>query len=352
MRKLHVEWLLLATTFLAACGNSATPNTGGPGSTGPGPTLLIANSRGDSVTRIAQETGAFLGDAIPRGLSGLLHPDAMALGPDGDLYVSSGDTAQNSAILRYDGKTFAFKSKFASDGGLTRPYGLAFSPDDKHLYVSSFLSDQLLRYDAKTGAFLDVVAQGDGKPGGLNGPNGLAFGPDGKLYVSTEGSVAVNAKPTFPGLPSQVLRIDVATKNVEVFVDQPALSPAGLKFISLVGVVFGPDCASGACDLFVSDFANDIRRYDARSGTLKSTLPTNYAGETPSHNNLGGLAFGAGGRLFTVGFNLDDATGNPGAVLRFDGATERPLPAAGQTGALLVPEDPRLARPIGILALP
>ncbi len=352
MRRLHVEWLLLATALLAACGDGRPPSTGNTADTGPGPTLLVANSRGDSVTRVAQETGALLGDAIPRGQGGLFHPDAMVLGPDGDLYVSSGDTAENSAILRYDGKTFAFESRFASGGGLVRPYGLAFSPDEKQLYVASFLSDQLLRYDARTGAFVDVVARGDGKPGGLNGPNGLVFGPDGKLYVSTEGSVAVGGKPTFPGLPSQVLRIDVATKAMEVFVDQPALSPAGLKFISLVGVAFGPDCTSGACDLFVSDFANDIRRYDARSGALKSTIPTNYSGTIPSKNNLGGIAFGAGGRLFTVGFNLDDKTGNPGAVLRFDGATGVPLPAQGQTGALLVPEDGRLVRPIGILALP
>jgi hypothetical protein len=354
------EALVIVAALLSGCGSesssggggsSSSAGSGGGGGAEPGPSLLIANTRSDSVVRVDQETGAFIGEVIAKGSGGLLAPDTMAIGPDGDFYVTSGDSEQNSAVLRYDGKTFAFKSKFASGGGLVRPYGLAFGPDGE-LYVASFLSDQLLRYDAETGAFVDIFVAGDGQPGGLNGPNGLAFGPDGKLYVSTEGSVAVDGKPTYPGLPSQVLRIDLATGDMTVFVDQPELSPAGLGFISLLGVVFGPDCDNGACDLFVSDYANDIRRFDGATGTLKSTLSTNYSGTTPSGNNLGSLAFGAGDRLFTVGFNVDEATGHPGAVLRFDGATGSPLPASGQMGALLVPEDARLSRPIGLLALP
>jgi hypothetical protein len=39
-------------------------------------------------------------------------------------------------------------------------------------------------------------------------------------------------------------------------------------------------------------------------------------------------------------------------VLRFDGATGAPLPGAEQMGAVLTPEDKRLVRPIGIVALP
>ncbi|WP_437314577.1 Vgb family protein [Sorangium sp. So ce385] len=344
-RNIYGAFVILAA-LLSGCGDG---DGGGGGKSAP--SLLIANTRGDNVVRIDQETGAFLGEVIAKGSGGLLAPDTMVIGLDADLYISSGDSEQNSAVLRYDGKTFAFKGKFASGGGLVRPYGIAFGPDGK-LYVSSFLSDQLLRYDGTTGAFIDVFKTGDGQPGGLNGPNALTFGPDGKLYVTTEGSVAVDGKPTFPGLPSQVLRVDIETGDMAVFIDQPELSPAGLGFISLVGVVFGPDCEGGACDVFVSDFANDIRRYDRATGALMSTMSTNYSGKTPSENNLGSLAFGAGGRLFTVGFNADEATGHPGAVLRFDGATGSPLPASGQMGALLVPEDERLVRPIGVLALP
>ncbi|HWO19356.1 MAG TPA: hypothetical protein VNO30_11290 [Kofleriaceae bacterium] len=42
----------------------------------------------------------------------------------------------------------------------------------------------------------------------------------------------------------------------------------------------------------------------------------------------------------------------PGTLLRFDGATGDPLPAAGQSGAVLVADDARLQRPIGIAAWP
>ena len=172
----------------------------------------------------------------------------------------------------------------------------------------------------------------------------------GVATVTTEGTVAVNGKPTFPGVPSQVLRYDLRTREAEVFVEQPALSPAGAGYISLLGLVFGPDCvtSSGACDLFVSDFANDIRRYDLETGALEATLSTNYSGSVPTKNNIGSLVIGTGKRLYTVGFDSTSATGTPGAVLRFDASTNAPLPAAGQPGALLVPPDARLVRPVGI----
>ena len=34
-------------------------------------------------------------------LASRLMADAMTLGPDGDLYIASGDTAEDSAILRF-----------------------------------------------------------------------------------------------------------------------------------------------------------------------------------------------------------------------------------------------------------
>lgn len=65
---------------------------------------------------------------------------------------------------------------------------------------------------------------------------------------------------------------------------------------------------------------------------------------------MGGLTFDDRRRLFTVGFAMNDAM--PGTILRFDGATGAPLPAAGQSGAVLVSNDARLQRPIGITARP
>jgi DNA-binding beta-propeller fold protein YncE len=333
---------LLALT--AGCGDKEEPQARERG------VLLVGGTRSHNVMKVDEQSGEILGEFISGGSGGLIAPDALVIGPDGHLYVTSGDTTQSSAVLRYDGKTGEFIDTFASGHGLHRPYGAAFGPD-KRLYVSSFLTDQILRFDASTGAFVDVFATGNGQAGGLNGPNALTFGPDGKLYVSTQGSVAVDGRPTFPGLPSQVLRYDITTRQGEVFIDQPALSPAGAGYISLLGVLFGPECErqGGACDLFVSDFANDIRRYELSTRALKATLSTNYSGTVPTKNNLGGLVFGSDSSLHTVGFDNSAEGKLAGALLRFDGRTNEPRPAAGQAGAVFVPPDERLVRPIGIL---
>jgi DNA-binding beta-propeller fold protein YncE len=51
------------------------------------------------------------------------------------------------------------------------------------VYVSSFNTDTILKFNADTGVPLGVFVQAGS--GGLNGPTGLTFGPDGNLYVSS-----------------------------------------------------------------------------------------------------------------------------------------------------------------------
>ena len=303
--------------------------------------LLVGNTRGNNVLLFDEQNGQLLGDFIPANSGGLIDPDDINFGPDGNLYISSGTTLETSAILRYDGKTGQFLDVFASGGGLIRPYGAAFGPDG-YLYVSSFLTDQILRYDGNTGAFIDVFASGDRQPGGLNGPNDLLFGSDGSLYVTTQGSVAINGSPDFSfGLPSQVLRFDINTKTSTVFIDQPTPSPASFEFVSFLGLAFGPNG-----DLFVSDFANDIRRYDLPTGALVDTLSTNYTGTIPSNNFIGNLTFDPNDNLYTVGFDFTNS--NFGAILRYDALTGNPLPAPGNSSSIFVPTNSRLLRPIGI----
>src|SRR5207302_7149990 len=86
---------------------------------------------------------------------------------DGNLYV---DSFNSSSVLRFDGKTGAFLNTFASGGGLNGPQGLTFGPDG-NLYVSSFNTNSVVRFNGKTGAFLNTFAVG----GGLSGPTYLAF---------------------------------------------------------------------------------------------------------------------------------------------------------------------------------
>jgi sugar lactone lactonase YvrE len=335
-------------------------------------TFLVGNSRGNNVLRFDGNTGNYLGEFISPGSGGLSNPDTIVFGPDGngddksDIYVASGDKPGNSAeptasaVLRYDGITGAFIDKFVGDnpntsadetGGLSRPYGLAFGPDG-NFYVSSFLSDQILRYNGKTGQFIDVFASGNQQAGGLNGPNGLLFAPDGNLYVTTQGSVARNGKADFSAsFPSQILRYNPQTGQSSIFAS-PDPSPRGQGFTSLLGMAIGP--ADG--DLYVSDFANDIRRYNLKTGELIKVLSTNYTDTSPSSNYLGILAFSPIGNLFVVGFDNRANANGAGAVLRYNGKTDEPLPISGNPGSsnssIFVPPDSKLQRPIGIAFFP
>ncbi|MEG4214344.1 NHL repeat-containing protein [Microcoleus sp. Pol14C6] len=335
-------------------------------------TFLVGNSRGNNILRFDGNTGNFIGEFIPPGSGGLSNPDTIVFGPDGngddksDIYVSSGDKPGNSgeptasAVLRYDGISGAFIDKFVGDnpntavdetGGLFRPYGLAFGPDG-NFYVSSFLSDQILRYNGKTGQFIDVFASGNQQAGGLNGPNGLLFAPEGNLYVTTEGSVASNGQADFSAsFPSQVLRYNPQTRQSSIFAS-PDPSPRGQGFASLLGMAIGP--ADG--DLYVSDFANDIRRYNLKSGELVKVLSTNYTDTSPSSNYVGSLAFSPIGNLFAVGFDNRANANGAGAVLRYNGKTDEPLPISGNPGSsnssIFVPPDSKLQRPIGIAFFP
>ena len=294
--------------------------------------VLVGNTEGNNIVEVDENTGQFLGEFVSP-FSGFESPDTLAYGPDDNLYVSSGTTRENSAIYRFDSQTGALIDRFASGGGLFRPYGLAFGPDSL-LYVSSFRSDENIRYDARSGDFVDVFAQKDGTAEGLNGPNGLLFGPDNKLYVTTQGSVADEEGNLDFAFPSQVLRYDVDSAEGEVFVSQPEPFPTSFGFVSFLGLAVGPDDG----DLYVSDFANGIRRYDIETGAEIAVLDTNYTETEPSSNFVGSLTFGPDRDLYSVGFNTETTIGS---LFKFDAVTG--------DRTLIADNSPQLERPIGLL---
>ncbi|MDX2229982.1 MAG: PEP-CTERM sorting domain-containing protein [Leptolyngbyaceae cyanobacterium bins.349] len=322
--------------------------------------LLIGNTRGNSIVIFDEISNTIVRDFTTPNANGLRDPDAITIGPDGNVYVSVGGSSglnlfdplypTDSAILRYS-LLGEFLGVAAAGNGLLRPYGNAFGPDG-NLYVSSFRTNQILRFNGSTGAFIDIFASdnngGLGSLNGLNGPNGLLFGPDGSLYVTTQGSAnKLNGDLDFP-FASQVLRYSpeqvlgqVPATTPTVFIDQPALLPENLGFISLLGLTLAPDFSS----LYVSDFAGGIRQYDL-AGNLLNVLSTNYTGTTPIRNFIGGLTFGADtSNLFAVGF--DFTNNNLGSVLTFPNAEGS---STAFTGTLLT--DTQLIRPIGVAAVP
>lgn len=298
--------------------------------------ILVGNTLGNSVSRFDATTGAYLGAFIAAGSGGLVSPDALTYGPDGNLYVSSGDNTSGQ-ILRYDGQTGAFLGVFNQGDGLARPYGSAFGPDG-NLYVSSFRSDQIVRYDGSTGAFLDVFASGNGTAAGLlNGPNNLHFGADGALYVTTQGSVADGLGGISYLFDSQVLRYDLGTGVGTLFAGSLMPTAGGNGYVSLLGVAFGPDGL-----LYTSDYAGGIRSF-AASGTLVRTIDTGkiFGGTATT---IGSFAFGTDGALYASVFDS-------GAGGITNNGVARCVIATGSCSAFIT-DNMHLARPIGFAFTP
>jgi sugar lactone lactonase YvrE len=321
--------------------------------------LLVGNSDGNAILIFDEGTGSFLGNFTTPGSGGLRSPDDLTFGPDGNLYVSMGGASSlslldptyptDSAVLRFS-PTGDFLGIAATGNGLTRPYGNAFGPDGS-LYVSSFRTNQILRFNGQTGEFLGVFASdntgGLGSPNGLNGPNGLLFGPDGSLYVTTEGTTNdLNGGLTF-SFASQVLRYSpeqvaglAPTTTPTVFVDQPVALPETFGFVSLLGLALAPDNS-----IYVSDFAGGIRQYDL-TGQLLQTLSTNYTDTSPSNNFIGSLTFGIGDNshtLYSVGFDFTQS--NLGTILSYANGQGSETSFTGTSFT-----SSNLSRPIGVTA--
>ncbi len=144
--------------------------------------LLVSGFNSDAVHRYDYATGASLG---PLGTVNGAH--AVTHGPDGLLYVAE---EESDRILRFDPATLNLVDAFIADdpttpqdetGGLDGPTCAIFGADG-NLYVASFNTDEVLRYDGADGSFIDVFVTAG--RGGLNGPDaGMVFGPDGHLYI-------------------------------------------------------------------------------------------------------------------------------------------------------------------------
>jgi sugar lactone lactonase YvrE len=154
------------------------------------------------------QTGAVF---IPKGSGGLSDAHDVAFGPDGNVYVASPNTNQ---ILEYQGPAGsspgAFIRVFVSVTNASQPVALTFGPDG-NLYVSLYgtsnsLYGQVNRYDGTTGAPI-----GDGvfvslASGGLMQPRGIVFDPQGiNMYVA-ENPTYNGTVPNQPGQIGQVLR--------------------------------------------------------------------------------------------------------------------------------------------------
>ncbi|MEX2168375.1 MAG: NHL repeat-containing protein [Pirellulales bacterium] len=129
--------------------------------------LIVANSLYDNILRF-DDSGSLLGEFVPATSGGLDGPAGMAIGQNGNLFVTSGI----DSILEFDGNTGEFVRVFASGEGLSKPRGIVFGPNG-NLFVTNDNTDAVTQFDGATGTFIDAFAVGSG----LDHPYDLVFKP-------------------------------------------------------------------------------------------------------------------------------------------------------------------------------
>ena len=196
---------------------------------------------------------------------------------------------RNDSILRYNDKTGEFIDTLVptGSGGLNGPSGMLIGSDGL-LYVISIRSDSILRYDAQTGAFIDTFLSDKA----LDFVEDLTFGPDGNLYLSSSSSQQNRNK---------IVRYDGQTG---AFIDN-FVPPGSGGIFGPVGIGFGGDG-----NLYVGNvFDGEILRYNGKTGAFIDTFIKGNKGD-----RFADFTFAADGNLYIA---------NPGtnSVSRYNGTT-------------------------------
>lgn len=222
---------------------------------GPDGLLYVAAEKVDRVVRVhpvtRQVVDAFVEDdplTVEDENGPLDGPTAAVFGPDGALYVASFETDE---ILRFDGASGAYLGVFVTSGlgGLDGPDAGTKFGSDGLLYVPSFWNDRVLRYDGQ-GNFVDEFVSF--REGNLRQPRDLVEHA-GEWYVAS----------SFNG---RILRFDAAGNFLGIFLS--IQRPYSLAFNERDG------------DLYVVSLQNNaVRRFDGRSGAfIEAIVPGGSAG--------------------------------------------------------------------------
>jgi sugar lactone lactonase YvrE len=298
--------------------------------------LYVESEYANQILRFDASTGALV-DVFITGGTVRLGP--FTVGSDGNLYVVD---RTSLGVVRYNGATGQSMGTFIAtgSGGLANPDHLTFDPGQNYLYVTSNGNNQVLKYNAQTGAFVGVAASA-----GLSGPGDIKFGPDGLLYVLSAGN-------------NRILRYTASGVYVDDYVSAGSISMDA----SFAHLAFGPDS-----DLYVApgnplgpSTLSQIVRFGPENealftvtNTTPSTLPltVSYAttdgtavstGPHPNYTATSGtLTFPPGATTATVAVPLLDS-GSQTAPLTFTLTLSSPQAATlarGQATGTIQPSD-------------
>jgi sugar lactone lactonase YvrE len=161
---------------------------------------------------------------------GLDGPIGLAFDNAGNLYVSSFNTGN---ILSYD-STGVFRNSLGPNGTLSQPAEIVFGPNSSDLYVSESDGNTMRRFIGAAGEPTVFVGADDpftpdiNENGGLLTPRGLGFSADGSLLVNSSGT-------------NQVLRYDGTTGAfVEVFLSSDDIPSTSDRLDRPVGMLLLP----------------------------------------------------------------------------------------------------------------
>jgi glucose/arabinose dehydrogenase len=185
-------------------------------------------------------------------------------------------------VVEFNATTGAFSGVFiaAGSGGLSEAEQLAFAPDGS-LLVDSFGSNSVLRYNGTTGAFLGQFAS-------ISSPTGLVI-RDGVAYVSSYSSSGF---------------VNSYNASTGAFLGS-FVTPGSGGLGSAHGLTFGPDG-----NLYVSDNThNQVLEYNGTTGAFIRVFASGDGLSLPT-----ALTFGPDGNLYV-------SSDSNNRVLEFNGTT-------------------------------
>lgn len=209
-------------------------------------TLLVSSggvASGHQIVRVNPLTGAVLGTLVAPGSGGLVAPQHLAFGRDGNLLVLDFPSDRNWVVRRYDATTGSPLGSFPVIES-SFVWGPVLGPDG-NLYLSDHELGAVLRLDGATGAPTGLLVPAGGAPGAY----ALAFAADGSLVVSCyllpSGPAILRVFDGASGAflrqisPPGLARADslLALPDGTIFLTTPDTNPGGIQRLSRSGAL-------------------------------------------------------------------------------------------------------------------